>query len=111
MTRNLNFVKDPRDTSFSIDNNSGPLDAHVFVAEVGFLLPYPERLGQHMLVIDEQLVRKVVFFLELPVRLQTIRTYSHHHCIDLPKLGKGVAKIGRFLRSTRGIVLRIKEKD
>jgi hypothetical protein len=44
------------------------------------------------------------------VRVQIVRTHTHHHCIDLPEPGKGVAKLARFPGSAGGVVFRIEEK-
>ena len=51
------------------------------------------------------------FLLEFAVGLEAVRAHPKHHRIYFPEPRKRVAKIGRLLRSTGGVVLGIEEKN
>jgi hypothetical protein len=64
-----------------------------------------------MSFVREQAIWQTKLLLEFAVRVKAVGTHTNHHRTDLPEPGKRVAKLGRFLRSTGGVVLWIEEKD
>src|SRR5687768_14808601 len=111
MPFDIHFGEYPRDAATRVDHDSRPLDSHVGYSEVLLLLPDPVRIGQAMLGIDEQPVRKRVFLPELPVGFRAIRTHPENLCVHFPEPGKGVAKIARLTRSAGGVVPGIEKKN
>jgi hypothetical protein len=107
---NLDLGKDAGDSALPVEDDGRPLDSHVVASVQRFLLPDSEGFGEPVILVDEKLVRQFVLLLELAMRVDVIGTHTHHHCIDLPEPGKGVAKRARFLGSAGGIVFRVEEK-
>src|SRR5580704_2853406 len=107
MAGHLHLVPDLGDGAGLVDQEGGALDAHVLAAVEALLHPGAVLRADLAVFVRHQREGEAVFLLELVVLLHAVLGDADHLCLDLGKVGQGVAKAAGLGGAARRVVLGI----
>ena len=111
VTQRVDFFEYVRDPAGRIDEERGARDPHALEAKGVLLDPHAERRGQCVVFVGQETEGKLVFLLELAVRVRRVGAGAKYFRVESLEPREGVSQGARLDGSARGIVLRIPIED
>ena len=111
MAFRLHLVEDVGDLAIRADDEGSALDAHHLLAIHFLFLHDAEGVGDLLILVGQQGVGQIVFFLKLFLPLRRVGGDAQDDRPGLLQLAVCVAEPARFNGSTRGVSLGKEEED
>src|SRR5262245_5320672 len=110
MAVDLYLPPDFADDALAIDQEGGPLDAHIFLPVHALLDPNAVVLGDLAIIIRGERKGELEFLLELVVACDRVARDAHDLCLHLGEVGEGVSKGAGLGGTAWRVVARIEIK-
>src|SRR5262249_8458095 len=111
MAGHLDLVPDVADDALLVDQEGGPLDAHIFAAIHALLDPGAVGLADLAVLVGGKGEGELVLLLELVVAGDAVAAEADHHGVALAEAREAVAEAAGLRRAAGGVVLRIEVED
>lgn len=85
MLRHFYFRKYFLNHSFFVNDKCGSFDPHVFSAVPALFFPDVVKLNDFLILVAQKSKRQAIFFAEILMGLNTVRTDAQNHGIELFK--------------------------
>ena len=92
MIARIDFLEDPSDPTLGIDEKRGTRDPHALETEDVLLDPHAVRLGDGVVVVDDESHRQTVLRFEMLMRLGGVRAHSEDFRVESLEPREGVSE-------------------